>query len=47
MGWFRPVHAKAPPAQEIRALLTRRKLLQGKQHDVELRLVGVLRGFGL
>lgn len=27
MGWFRPVHAKALPAQEVRALLTTRKLL--------------------
>ena len=30
MGWYRPVHCKAPPAQEIRALLVGRKLLQGK-----------------
>src|SRR3712207_999562 len=30
MGWFRPVHRKSPPAQEIRALLVGRKLLQGK-----------------
>lgn len=28
-------------------MLTARKLLQGKQHDVELGLRGVLRGFGL
>src|SRR5918993_4171795 len=27
MGWFRAVHAKAPMVQEIRALLTARKLL--------------------
>jgi transposase len=47
MGWFRPVHAKALPAQEIRALLTARKLLQAKLHDLELGLRGVLRGFGL
>ena len=47
MGWFRPVHAKTLAAQEIRALLTARKLLQGKQHDIELGLRGVLRGFGL
>ena len=47
MGWFRPVHAKALPAQETRALLTARKLLLGKQHDVELGLRGILRGFGL
>src|SRR5688572_31953207 len=36
MGWFRPVHCKSPPAQEIRALLTGRKLLQGKLLDLEL-----------
>jgi transposase len=41
------VHAKALPAQEIRALLTARKLLQAKLHDLELGLRGVLRGFGL
>jgi transposase len=42
MGWFRPVHAKSPAAQEIRALLVARKLL-----DVELSIRGILRGFGL
>ncbi len=47
LGWFRPVHCKSLPAQEIRALLTARKLLQGKHHDVEMSLRGVLRGFGL
>ena len=31
----------------MRALLTARKLLQGKLHDVEMSLRGVLRGFGL
>ena len=36
MGWFRPVHRKSPPAQEVRALLVGRKLLQGKLTDVEL-----------
>jgi transposase len=36
MGWFRPVHCKSPPAQEIRALLVGRKLLQAKLQDVEL-----------
>src|SRR5213083_1000778 len=25
MGWYRPVHCKSPPAQEIRALLVGRK----------------------
>jgi len=47
MGWFRPVHCKSPPAQEIRALLVGRKLLQSKLQDVELSIRGILRGFGL
>jgi len=47
MGWFRPVHAKSASAQEIRALLVTRKLLQTKALDVELSLRGILRGFGL
>jgi transposase len=47
LGWFRPVHCKSLAAQETRALLTARKLLQAKRHDVEMSLRGVLRGFGL
>src|ERR687885_1680243 len=47
MGWYRPVHRKSPPAQEVRALLVGRKLLQGKLLDVELSTRGILRGFGL
>src|SRR5215211_4321295 len=47
LGWFRPVHCKSLPAQETRALLTTRKLLQSKRLDVETSLRGVLRGFGL
>lgn len=47
LGWFRPVHCKSVSAQETRALLTARKLLQGKRYDVEMSLRGVLRGFGL
>src|SRR5215216_4820761 len=47
LGWFRPVHCKSLPAQEVRALLTARKLLLTKTHDVEMSLRGVLRGFGL
>jgi transposase len=30
MGWYRPVHAKSADAQEVRALLVGRKLLQAK-----------------
>src|SRR3954471_4082439 len=47
LGRFRPVHCKSLSAQEVRALLTTRKLLQAKRHDVEMSLRGVLRGFGL
>ena len=47
LGWFRPVHCKSMAAQEIRAMLTARKLVQSKLHDVEMSLRGILRGFGL
>jgi transposase len=47
LGWFRPVHCKSIAAQEVRAMLTARKLLQSKLRDVENHLRGVLRGFGL
>lgn len=47
LGWFRPVHCKSLPAQEIRAMLTARKLLQSKLHDIDLSVRGILRGFGL
>src|ERR687885_208371 len=47
MGWYRPVHRKSPGAQEVRALLVGRKLLQAKLRDVELSIRGILRGFGL
>src|SRR3546814_8226118 len=36
MGWYRPVHCKALASQEVRSLLTARKLLLGKLIDVEL-----------
>jgi transposase len=47
LGWFRPVHCKSLAAQEMRALLTARKLVQSKLFDVEMSLRGILRGFGL
>ena len=47
LGWFKPVHCKSVAAQEMRALLTARKLVQSKLHDVEMSLRGILRGFGL
>ena len=45
MGWFRPVHVKTLQAQEIRALLTARKLLVAKLRDIESSTRGILRGF--
>ncbi len=47
LGWFRPVHCKSMDAQEVRAVLTARKLVQTKLLDVENSLRGILRGFGL
>jgi transposase len=47
LGWFRPVHCKSAEAQEMRALLSARKLVQSKLYDVEMSLRGILRGFGL
>jgi transposase len=47
LGWFRAVHCKTLSAQEVRAQLTARKLVQSKRHDVEMSLRGILRGFGL
>jgi transposase len=47
LGWYRPVHAKSASAQEVRSLLTARKLIQCKLLDIESGIRGVLRGFGL
>lgn len=47
MGWFRPVHCKSVSAQEMRAVLSARKMLQQALIDLELLLRGVLRNFGL
>ncbi len=47
MGWFRPVHRKSVPSQEVRALLAARKQLQIKAMDLEQTVRGLLRGFGL
>ena len=46
LGWFRPVHCKSLAAQEVRACAACR-LVQGKRHDIEMSLRGILRGFGL
>jgi hypothetical protein len=34
LGWFRPVHCKSLPAQEVRAVLTARKLLHLKRRPL-------------
>jgi len=47
LSWFRSVHCKSAAAQEVRALLTARKLVQSKLFDIEMSLRGILRGFGL
>ena len=47
LGWLRPVHCKSIWAQEMRAMLTARKLVQSKLRDIEVSLRGTLRGFGL
>ena len=36
LGWFRPAHCKSMAAQEVRALLTARKLVQSKLYDIEM-----------
>jgi transposase len=41
------VHCKSIEAQETRAILSARKLVQSKLHDIEMSLRGTLRGFGL
>ena len=46
-GWFRAVHVKSELSQELRALLTARKLLVGKLRDIDNGIRGLLRGFGL
>jgi transposase len=47
VGWFRPVHCKSLSSQETRAVMTARRLMKDKLHDVELSLRGLLRNFGL
>ena len=47
LGWYRPVHCKSMEAQETRAMLTARKLVQKELHETEMSLRGILRGFGL
>src|SRR5215470_1016027 len=47
MGLYRPVHVKTLRSQQLRMLLTHRKLLQSKAIAVENDLRASLRNFGL
>ncbi len=47
LGWLRPVHCKSLAAQELRVLLSSRRLMKGQLRQVELSLRGLLRNFGL
>jgi transposase len=47
LGWFKPMHLRTLPAQEVRALLTARKLLVERLRDIDDSLRGILRGFDL
>ena len=46
-GWFRAVHVKSPESQQLRFLLSGRRLLKRKFIDVENELRGALKAFGL
>jgi transposase len=47
VGWYRVVHIKSEPNQELQMLLTNRRTLLSKQIDVENEVRGTLRAFGL
>ena len=46
-GWFEAVHVKSELSQQLRALLTGRKLLVAKLRDLDNGIRGLLRGLGL
>lgn len=45
--WYRPVHVKTTRAQDDRAVLGQRKLVQGQLHALSLSVRGLLKGYGL
>ena len=47
VGWFRQVHVKSVESQQVRFLLSGRRLLKRKFIDVENELRGALKAFGL
>jgi transposase len=46
-GWYRAVHVKSPSSRSWRALLTARRMVLNKQHDIENELRALLREVGL
>ena len=46
LGWFRPVHCKSMAAQEVRAVLTARKLVQSKLSGCREQPARILRASG-
>ena len=45
--WYKAVHVKSPPAQQVRALPAARQLLVRQANDLALGVRGMLRNFGL
>ncbi len=46
-GWYQPVHIKSRWAQEMRVLLTNRRMLSNQRQAIDNELRGILRNFGL
>jgi len=46
-GWFKAVHVKSHESQKLRVLLGNRRCLLDKRHDIENRVRGTLKVFGL
>jgi transposase len=46
-GWYQEVHIKSQRAQEVRVLLTNRRMLSNQRKDIDNELRGILRNFGL
>ena len=47
MGWFQPVHLKAPAARDLRLMLSARDCLGRRVRELDNSVWGLLRGFGL
>jgi transposase len=43
LGWFQPVHCKSLPPQGLPAIVTARKQMQNKHHDLGTSLRGIFR----